>query len=953
MALAQQDLQSLQEGLIALQQQVLALQVQATSEGGVQDTVAQSTAVWVLICAALVFFMQAGFSLVEAGTCRAKNALSILVKNQVDFLCASLAWFLFGWGAAFGDSSPTAGLIGTTEYFGEAVLNQTGVSDHALSFHFQQMFCAVAGTIVSGGIAERAELRGYILYSVCMASFIYPCIACWCWNPDGWLAALGFVDFAGSGVVHLTGGTGALVGAWVVGPRTGRFGTAGILKDRHDFSPHNVPFILVGTMILQFGWYGFNAGSIMSMETVADSRTSTLAAINTTMAAVAGGLVAVLTSFLRKRRWDVPFVCNGVLAGCVSITASCPFVSHWAALLVGGAGGVCFGLASSLLYRLHIDDPIGAFPVHGACGFWGVLAVGIFHRSSDVMGGPAQAPKFYVQLVGALAVCAFSGFMSLFLFLVMRRVGMLNSSLQDQRKGLDRNFTFEAYNSGEVKNYHAFLSHAKSTHGATARWLQLELARYARGRSSIFLDSDNLVNLNHLLATVRDKVDVLVVLATEEIWWRPWCAGEVTVASSADVPIVLVMMGASGKPLHLDFGAISRDVRKNISTEAMNTLAPFGIGYGDIEMAYNKLAKMPQVQFGLLGRREVRDAIASIARHAGLRRDPWARRTRGVAARAATSRTELGRRLSRSWMQHTNPNYVIVGDWSDLEAVAAMHICQQALQYASDQDSNFRTAVCTDMSEAKVLALVCAGATIIIVLSKGVLQCPLVRRACLVRARALWPDGFAGSCSASQTSFAVTIDADRLDFEFPGASFYEELQADRGLELRAADRASGCLPLAAFGSRAADCPRAAESTRGGEGRAAALLAAFFRLLFQQIALPMSTHGSWKAIQQQSFSVYEAAVRTPRVLADPGGCPRAESSLGRGKVKTLLQSRSSLSTSLGETLRATCSSLGEAPASASLPAASPRSSSGEGPTGSGAEADAEDEPSTLGADEACA
>jgi len=749
-----------------------------------------------------------------------------------------------------------------------------------------------------------------------------------------------------------------LVGAWVVGPRTGRFGTAGILKDRHEFSPHNVPFILIGTMILQLGWYGFNAGSIMSMETVADSRAATLAAVNTTMAAVAGGLVAVLTSFLRKRRWDVPFVCNGVLAGCVSITASCPFVSPWAALLVGGVGGVCFGLASSLLYHLHIDDPIGAFPVHGACGFWGALAVGIFHRSSDVMGGPAQAPEFYVQLVGALSVCAFSGFMSLFVFLVLRRVGMLNSSLRDQLKGLDRNFSFEAYNSGEVKSYHAFLSHAKSTHGATARWLQLELARYARGRSSIFLDSDDLVNLNHLLATVRDKVDVLVVLATPEIWWRPWCAGEITVASSADVPIVLVMMGASGKPLHLDFREISQDVRKNISTEAMDTLAPFGIGYGDIEMAYNKLATMPQVQFGLLGRRDIRDAIASIAGYAGLRRrDPWARRTRGVAARAATSHAELGRRLSRSWMQHTNPNYVIVGDWSDLEAVAAMHICQQALQYASDQDSNFRIAACTEMSEAKVLGLVCAGATIIMVLSKGVLQCPLVRRACLLRASALWPDGFAGSCSASQSSFAVTIDADRLGFEFPGASFYEELQAGKqagnGLELRTADRASGCLPMTAFGSRAADCQRGAESPCGGEERAAALLATFFRLLFQQIALPMSTHGSWKAIQQQSFSIYEAAMRTPRVPVDPQEYPRAESSLGRGKMKTLLQSRSSLSTLSGGTLRATCSSIGEAPASASLPAASLCSSSGEGPTGSGAEADVEDEPNAWGAEGACA
>jgi hypothetical protein len=485
-----------------------------------------------------------------------------------------------------------------------------------------------------------------------------------------------------------------------------------------------------------------------------------------------------------------------------------------------------------------------------------------------------------------------------------------------------------------VKNYHAFLSHAKSTHGATARWLQLELAHYARGRSSIFLDSDNLVNLNHLLATVRDKVDVLVVLATEEIWWRPWCAGEISVASSADVPIVLVMMGASDQPLHLDFHEISKKVRQNISNEAMDTLAPFGIGYGDIEVAYNRLATMPQVQFGLLGRKGIRDAIASVARHAGLRHrdqselriscEPWSRSMRDSPVGAAPPHAELGRRPARSWRRHVSPNYIIIGDWDDLEAVAAMHICHRALLHNGDQDSDFRIAPCTEMSEAKALGLVRAGATIIMVLSKGVLQCPLVRRACMVRAQALWPDGFAGSCSASQSSLAVTIDADHLGFEFPGASFYEELQASnagrRSLEVRTLDRASGCLPIPVLGS--------AESPRMDDAQAAAVLAAFFRLLFQQIALPMSTHGSWKAIQQQSFSVYERAVQMPRVLGDAKDHPQAN------KGKTLLQSKSSVSTQSGKTLRASLSGFGE------------RS------IGSGDEADAEEELTAQDVGEAC-
>lgn len=948
MPLAEQDLHTLQDGFLALQQQVLVLQTQATlgdgillgdgldTGGGVQDTGAQSTAVWVLCCAALVCFMQAGFALVEAGTCRAKNALSILVKNQVDFLCAGIAWFLFGWGLAFGDALPTAGLAGTTEFFGGAVMDGAEVSDQAIRFHFQQMFCAVAATIVSGGIAERAHLRGYILYSFIMTSFIYPCVACWCWNSNGWLASRGFADFAGAGVVHLTGGMGALSGAWVLGPRIGRFGTGGISQDCHEFSPHNVPFIAVGTMILQFGWYGFNAGSTLSMGTSADARTASLAAINTTMAAVAGGLGASATCMLKKRRWDVPYVCNGILAGCVSITAACAYVSPWSALIIGALGSLGFGLAYSALHRLRIDDPISAFPVHGVCGFWGLVAVAAFHRSEGVLGEPVEGPELWVQVVGGLSISAFSAAVSLFAFMAMRRVGMMSSSQQDQRRGLDRSFSLEAYNSGEVSRYHAFISHAKNSHGATARWLQLELAHYAKGRSRIFLDSDNLINLNHLLATVRDSVDVLVVLATEELWWRPWCAGEIAIACSADVPVVLVMMGTADQPLRLDFGEISRRVREKIPREAMDTLAPFGIGYGDIELAYSRLAAMPQVPFGLLGRRGVRDAIAAVARHAGLRRggrpelcaSPWARTWTETEASPAG-----GLPVARGWMmRQASPNYIIVGDPSNLEAVAAMHICERALVQASDQDSDFRVATCADMSEARVLALVGAGATIILVLSRGVLECPLVQRCCLARARALWPDGFAGSYDAGRASLAVTIDADHLGFEFPCPSFYDGLQASLGRARRdrgeSADQVGGSARIG----------RAATLVTG-DARDATLTTTFFRLLFQQIALPLSTHGSWKAIQQQICTVYERAVQVPRVLGGDrqlaGRAPfrkaKTEVIFRKETLRTLLRPRkgTSFSSQSGKAMHA------------SLPSPSAHHTYSDASVGSGAEADEEE------------
>jgi hypothetical protein len=257
-------------------------------------------------------------------------------------------------------------------------------------------------------------------------------------------------------------------------------------------------------------------------------------------------------------------------------------------------------------------------------------------------------------------------------------------------------------------------------------------------------------------------------------------------------------------------------------------------------------------------------------------------------------------------MRQASPNYLVLGDRSDLEAVAAMHICERALLQTSDQDSDFRVATCADMSEARILALVDAGATIILMLSKGVLECPLVQRCCLARARALWPDGFAGSYDAGRASLGVTIDADHLGFEFPSSSFYDRLQASQGQAHR--DKGASADHVRRTWSAHVHAPGAE-----GDARAGALTAAFFRLLFQQIALPMSTHGSWKAIQQQISTVYERAVQVPRILSGdrqpagraPSRKAKTEATFSKETLRTLLQSRkgTSFSTQSGKGMRA--------------------------------------------------
>ena len=343
-----------------------------------QDTAAATVQVnldyvWVVIAGALVFFMQAGFALLETGLTRAKNAANIIMKNVMDASAGVVVFFLVGFGIMFGPS--LGGLFGTS---GFALLGIEGQEQAwvYVFFFFQAVFAATAATIVSGAVAERVNFASYLVVSVLLVGFVYPVFGSWAWggllNGAGWLEGLGFVDFAGSTVVHSVGGWAALAGALVVGARAGKYDENG---DPVAIPGHSLPLAALGVFILWFGWFGFNAGS-----TTAGSPAIALIAANTFLSAGAGAVAAMTVTWVRGGVPNVPMTLNGVLAGLVGITAGCDAVLPVGALAIGLVAGVLVVYATVALER-HIDDPVGAVAVHGVCGAWGTLAVAIFASS--------------------------------------------------------------------------------------------------------------------------------------------------------------------------------------------------------------------------------------------------------------------------------------------------------------------------------------------------------------------------------------------------------------------------------------------------------------------------------------------------------------------------------------------------------------------------------------------
>jgi ammonium transporter, Amt family len=386
---------------------------------------------WVLLAAFLVFFMQAGFGMVEAGFIRAKNTCNILTKNFLDFSMASIGFFMFGYAIMFGEGNAFIGLKG---WFLVGAKSGADVPLYAF-WLFQAAFCGAAATIVAGGMAERMKFQAYLIYSFIISALIYPIVGHWIWG-GGWLSELNFADFAGSTVVHTVGGTAALIGTMMLKPRLGKYNPDG---KPNAIAGHSIPLASLGVFILWFGWFGFNPGSSLS---VGDGSLIALVAINTNLAAAAGGISAMITVWKIFGKPDLSMAMNGALAGLVAITAPCAFVDPWAAILIGAIGGVIVVFGVILLDKLQIDDPVGAVPVHGMNGFWGTIAIGIFGKESLglsynglIYGGGLK--QLGIQLLGVSSVIIFIIVcMSIVFKLINVTIG-LRVSREEELKGLD------------------------------------------------------------------------------------------------------------------------------------------------------------------------------------------------------------------------------------------------------------------------------------------------------------------------------------------------------------------------------------------------------------------------------------------------------------------------------------------------------------------------------------
>jgi Amt family ammonium transporter len=397
--------------------------------------------VWTLVAAALVFFMQAGFAMVEAGFTRAKNAVNIMMKNLMDFSMGSLAFWAIGFGIMFGVSS--TGWFGTSSFFLSDFT--PGGDPWVLAFWmFQVVFAATAATIVSGAMAERTKFSGYLIYSIFISAIIYPIFGSWAWGSlykgGGWLENLGFIDFAGSTVVHSVGGWAALAGAIVLGPRLGKYDKKGNVK---PILGHNLPLAALGVFILWLGWFGFNPGS-----TTAASKDIAMIFVNTNLAAAAGAVFAMFASWMKFGKPEVGMSLNGALAGLVAITSPCASVSPLSSVIIGAIAGIIVVFSVLFFDKIRIDDPVGAISVHGVNGAWGTLAAGIFN-----MGGTSMK-IIGVQVLGIVTAFAWTFITAFILFKVIDMSIGLRVSPEEEAEGLDyAEHGGNAYPDFEISSY--------------------------------------------------------------------------------------------------------------------------------------------------------------------------------------------------------------------------------------------------------------------------------------------------------------------------------------------------------------------------------------------------------------------------------------------------------------------------------------------------------------------
>lgn len=390
---------------------------------------------WVLIAGALVFFMQAGFAMVETGFTRSKNAGNIIMKNLMDFAIGSLIFFMVGFGLMFGESA--GGFIGTTGFFNPTSLKLDVFETltPGTFIFFQTVFCATAATIVSGAMAERTKFISYCIYSFIISLVIYPVVGHWAWG-GGWLSNLGFVDFAGSTVVHSVGGWAALIGAAIIGPRIGKYGKNG---EVNAIPGHNIPIGALGVFILWFGWFGFNPGS-----TLGASLEIGHVAMTTNLAAAAATLVVMVVTWATMGKPDVSMTLNGSLAGLVAITAGCQVVTLWGSIIIGVVAGFAVVFFVGFFDRCKIDDPVGATSVHLACGVIGTILVGLFANyapgTEDAIIGlfyGGGAHLLGVQTIGVIAVGIWTSATAFVMFTVIKKTIGLRADSEEEIRGLD------------------------------------------------------------------------------------------------------------------------------------------------------------------------------------------------------------------------------------------------------------------------------------------------------------------------------------------------------------------------------------------------------------------------------------------------------------------------------------------------------------------------------------
>lgn len=432
----------------------------------------QLNVIWMFMGIVLIFSMQAGFAMLEAGFTRAKNSGNIIMKNFLDFVCGSIVFWAIGYGLMMNQSGGVIGEIRLFPNFAGMIDEITGMPKWA-DLVFNTMFCATSATIVSGAMAGRTNFKAYLITSVFMSGIVYPISAGWVWG-DGWLSTLtignatGFNDYAGSAVVHMVGGITALIGAKLLGPRIGKYGKKG---ESHAIPGHSITLGALGIFILWFGWFGFNASSshgIATMENVMDVANVFM---TTNTSAVFSMLTAVIITWVRYGKPDITMSLNGALAGLVAITAGCSVVDPWAAAITGIIAGLItvFGI-EFIDTKLKIDDPVGASGVHGFCGLWGALACGFFNRDTGVFTS-GEFGQLAIQLIGIVAILIWTVVTMTIVFSVIDKIVGLRVSEKAEIAGLD-------------SSEHGFVS-VSAEYGTTNIFEYLEEATDVKGDISI------------------------------------------------------------------------------------------------------------------------------------------------------------------------------------------------------------------------------------------------------------------------------------------------------------------------------------------------------------------------------------------------------------------------------------------------------------------------------------